>query len=89
MPGSRPIVLGAVLLLAVLEASFSHPSHAGDLAVREHRGMYGLNDAASGNFVVEPKDDYAWDFDDGKTRVRLDDGSTLLIDPEGKCLDKP
>ncbi len=55
MPGSRPIVLGAVLLLAVLEASFSHPAHAGDLAVREHRGMYGLYDGASGNFVVEPK----------------------------------
>lgn len=55
MPGFRASVINIALLLALLPTEFFHPALAGDLTVKEHRGLYGIYDARSGNFVVEPK----------------------------------
>lgn len=55
MPLARTTIPTTVLLLALLPAALCGPALAGDLSVRQSRGLYGIFDAASGNFVVEPK----------------------------------
>ena len=51
-------------------------------------GKYGYVDE-DGNWVIEPKFDHAWDFDNGIAKVKLDDkygyiktDSTYLVEPK-------
>jgi hypothetical protein len=41
-----------------------------------------------GTVVVQPTYDYAWDFHDGRAKVRLSDGSIRYVNPAGEVFER-